>query len=889
MSTSTENILQELQQEVIKSFTDEGTIRVTPHEGTPPTKYLVSYQLPSVFKNDRGDIEESSFHEVLITIPSGYPHFGPSCKPLTPIFHPDFDPSAIHLGVFWTQSQSLPELIIHIGKMITGEIYSSEEGYNKEAVDWYKNHSNQLPFTQSATNASHEKDHNPADSHKTGNEKGIDTLNDSDFEAEHNYLELEQDEEDVSDNKPDSAVDDTNPDFISLDESDFGEFTFGQQKTERPTERVSQEPVEKPVQDSAEESPLSLEVEEISTDEASSIDAYQVQFLIEHRRFHELLKLREVIESNDQIKDQKHIILQAENAVSKANELKEKATNLERKSLNDKALRCYQEAQNRVGDDQEINDAVERLELEAELKKDVETEKADDTPPEQETESSPPKKNKKAREQATGKRDIDISLLDEEGKKTRSPVALIIVVLIVVLISSLGGAYYFIDSQLKESHNLFNLCQESLQAKQFEQAKSQCNQALETSGKIIVIKQNEKNDLENQISSTLNSTAMQDGLAGKISASQGQLAEALTAQYNELFKLAQQKMTQSDWEGAINSYKEALELTESLGNVDDAKTAQIRKNLQLAQIHLFFNDGKSEIALSQWDKAVVSFDKGLEIIRQDPNLKFQEQTVLGNLANEARFHQFYELGKQQMEQNNWPNALVNLKQALSAIERTTNLQSEKALVVKDDIKKVQLYSEIESGRNAYTKGHPDKALQHYQKAVEFLDSHRKDLKGLNAEQYHNRLSRLMLNIKIQGYQKDVDQYLEKKSYDLAAKKLGIIINLIKNSPFSNDAELKSILKESQQSKHDADFQHEIATLKQYLKENYKSYFVQNYPKTFPENLSKPNIQFLKQIDNNLVFKIQCVQSKGATTLLLVLDYLYNPVTKTWALHSGESE
>lgn len=133
--------------EIQNEFSGDPVITVTPTAGHPPSQYEVTYKLPSAAKNEQGDIVIDSSHVITISIPFGFPHFSPSCKPKTSIFHPDFDTAAICLGNYWNRERTLPELIRHIGQMLSGKIYSTENVFNEEALAWYEANSHQLPFS----------------------------------------------------------------------------------------------------------------------------------------------------------------------------------------------------------------------------------------------------------------------------------------------------------------------------------------------------------------------------------------------------------------------------------------------------------------------------------------------------------------------------------------------------------------------------------------------------------------------------------------------------------------------------------------------------------------------------------------------------------------------
>ena len=81
-----------------------------------------------------------------INLPFGYPHFPPTAKPITPIFHPDIDPDAIRIADFWQDNHSLSDLIVHIGQMICGNHYTKEDPFNQSAFEWFEERKSWLPF-----------------------------------------------------------------------------------------------------------------------------------------------------------------------------------------------------------------------------------------------------------------------------------------------------------------------------------------------------------------------------------------------------------------------------------------------------------------------------------------------------------------------------------------------------------------------------------------------------------------------------------------------------------------------------------------------------------------------------------------------------------------------
>lgn len=194
MSASS-NQLDEIFRQVRENFNSHPVVSVNPIKGDPPDKYEIIYTVTGMHKTKEGQIVESINHTVELAIPFGFPHFPPSCKPKSDIFHPDFDPAAICLGDYWQQDRSLSDLIIHIGQMINGESFSTSNAFNEEAAGWYLANSDRFPLTRIKWDFL-DNSHSPVldnDSHE------IDTLDDADLENEFDILALEEkdDDEDI--------------------------------------------------------------------------------------------------------------------------------------------------------------------------------------------------------------------------------------------------------------------------------------------------------------------------------------------------------------------------------------------------------------------------------------------------------------------------------------------------------------------------------------------------------------------------------------------------------------------------------------------------------------------------------------------------------------------
>lgn len=145
MSESSDRLEKEFA-EITRSFTDHPQISIVSTEGSPATQYVIEYRMNGLVQLDDGEIVQSDQHRIELSLSFGFPHFPPNCRPLTKIFHPDMDPSAIKIAEFWAESSSLAELISQIGKMICWQVYSSEDGFNQAALDWLVTNKDAVPM-----------------------------------------------------------------------------------------------------------------------------------------------------------------------------------------------------------------------------------------------------------------------------------------------------------------------------------------------------------------------------------------------------------------------------------------------------------------------------------------------------------------------------------------------------------------------------------------------------------------------------------------------------------------------------------------------------------------------------------------------------------------------
>ena len=128
-----------------KRFSGWPLIRIVGAAGMPPELYRFQYLIRGLYVAPGGAILERNDHLLEVNLSLGYPRRAPQCRMLTPVFHPNFDDSSVCIGDFWAASESLDDLIIRIGRMISYQEYNTKSPLNGLAAKWAAQNSSLLP------------------------------------------------------------------------------------------------------------------------------------------------------------------------------------------------------------------------------------------------------------------------------------------------------------------------------------------------------------------------------------------------------------------------------------------------------------------------------------------------------------------------------------------------------------------------------------------------------------------------------------------------------------------------------------------------------------------------------------------------------------------------
>src|SRR5258708_34697850 len=132
-------------QTLASRLADWPLIQITGTAGMPPEIYRFTYNLRGLYVAPSGEILERQVHVLEVNLSLGYPRRAPQCRMLTPVFHPNFDDSTVCIGDFWAASESLDDLIIRIGRMISYQEYNSKSPLNGLAAKWAEQNAKLFP------------------------------------------------------------------------------------------------------------------------------------------------------------------------------------------------------------------------------------------------------------------------------------------------------------------------------------------------------------------------------------------------------------------------------------------------------------------------------------------------------------------------------------------------------------------------------------------------------------------------------------------------------------------------------------------------------------------------------------------------------------------------
>jgi len=879
MATATKQ-LEAIHQEISERFSGDPVITVTPLDGDPPEKYEITYNTTGVFKDDSGDIEEKDSHTITISIPFGFPHFPPSCKPKSSIFHPDFDPAAICIGDFWEKDRSISELISHIGQMISGSVYSTSNAFNEEAAKWYQDNRSKLPFEQL-----------PPVEH--GDDLVEDVIDDITLDSQPEdeiSLELDEDELEIEDIVDEISLD--SPDSLS---------------PEIPGEAEPAN-LDVPV-DTLDDSFLDTDfdylgpedgddqTEELVTDEpGSGIDADRFRLMARQKRFYELeMELGDLTDQH-QFDGRGNLATQAAQALKQAREIYNQGTDFEHQGNPSKALDAFQQVEDVCSDYPGLQEDIERTKQAKELLGDWA--EPDSMPDDEFSDGAEEDMEPEEDLSSFGSDSLNAlksgsrTFFEETARKTSKVVPFAIGIAILLCAATIGIYYFISTSTLQDAEEKFVECKNVLKQNRFSEAERQCQIAIDMASQIQYFKAGERDLLIEEIKVVQNSPALTEGLAGNLLLDGKYLPKRVvkTVKAFRYFVAEGDKHFQQEaWQQAASSYKQALDMASKNEGVDPQITFTVAENLKMAEFKVLLRSGSELIERQKWVLATEDLNKALAYV-QTLNIENKAEIIdeISAKLAEISLATSKEEGDRSFAQGKWEEALSHYKKALDAVKKSYAADNPTIKELNQLVIKAELYHTVNEGKEAFTNADWDDAIDNYGKAIEILESNRAVLKQASTDENREKLARVMLQASVIRDKQDAARFLKDKEYEEAVNKLQSVIDSITASQFSNEEEFAAVVDDTQNLIKQTETDILLTDKIIYLEDNFKELFTAHYTISSPESLVEPAVFFEKQVGQKLIFKLQCIEIGRGRPLKLVMKYAHDLNNGTWSFYSSKN-
>ncbi len=818
--------LKQIAEELKADFGNSQYIDVIPFDDDPPEKYEIRYHLPGLIQDENGKVVETREHAIFINIPFGYPHFPPSCTPKTPTFHPDFDQAAICIGEYWNKDRTLSELIIYIGRMITGEIYSTENVFNDSALAWYNKIAGQLPFEKVDLSAS------------APEEETLHFLDEDDL-MPHDMDTL--DEDDLA----------ATADFLDQDAAMPGEEEISFPDSPQTTGKGS---------------------------------LNRVHLLIRQKRFYELSLFLKELPEDEHFDDRADIESKITSLLAKATQLQKEADEAEHQGDPRTALELFRRVEETVPDFPNIQESIERAKRSVELAsddwalEDNQAGGADGDISGEEKTSKSAKKRVAFFEETTKS---TIRFLPILG-------GILIVALALVFITPFFGARSKLERATLLYGQCLQLLEDNQFSQARAECEAALEELKDISlfkrnERDVLQKQINRTLTSDTMVQGLSGRVLFQGKYVKES------DMTRVQEFNRQKQEADAFLEQAEWKKAADKYTEALKTAKPIhDSFEESLLREIEDQIRVADINLATERGLSLMSRGDLEKSLEQFSDALARAESLPEeLGGDLIARIRPKVQEIKYLQHLDLGKKYFDANDWESAIRQYEKALQLRDITPEEgQDGDAESLYANMAEAELFSLINNARDAFSQSLWNNAINKYQEAISLLNEKRELLQRIDPEEIGQQLERIILRARIVQYKQQADGRLQQQQYDQAISALNQVINAVVDSGFQNDKEFKAIISGTRQTIAETRSKAAISKRIAYLESNYKQIFEANYSAAVPEYLSEPQATFLRYMDDGReLYELQCLESNRGRKLRLVMLYSYNPATNTWQFYS----
>ena len=822
MATATKQ-LDAIYQEITSRFSDHDSICVKVLDGDPPEKYEITYQLTGVYQDGSGQIQEKQSHAITINIPFGFPHFPPSCKPASELFHPDFDPAAICIGDFWEKDRSISDLILYIGQLISGEEFSRSNAFNEEAAQWYKDNKSRLPFEQ------------------TGFGDQIGTPPDTTPPE----LSLEADDEAQTPSEPEPEPEEADPPIEEDDTADpVVDFDPDKLKLLAKQKRYFELDG---VLSSLTEGQVSGDLENLASQTADALqqarEIYNQGTEFEHqgnpgRALQSLSQVGNVVADYPGLEEDIERTTQAKELLGDWAQGAE-----EEDQPPPEGESAEQDAQPEEPEGRATRRADQRTLFEDTARKTskiipyalgivvlimactvafyyyLKSSLLTDAQAEFKECQAVLKQNRfnDAERQCEKAMDTVSQVQFFKGESRDRLVADMKAVLNSEKLQQglAGNLLYegeYLPKKLVRIIRQFKAFREAgdthLAAEEWQEAADNYSQALMVGSK--------SDDIDQQLLFAVSK-------------------KKKTAEFYILYESGSELIARKQWVQATHELEKALEQLRTIAIADEALIVE-------------------------------------SITTQLASIALATKKAQGLAASEA---------------GNYAVALAHFRDALASARTAYQADAPEIKELNELVVRSELYSTIKTGQDAFSESEWETAISNYEQAIMILEANHDLLSQANTEENRLKLSRIILQTSIIRDKQDAAMALKEERYLGAIEKLQAILATIERSQFRGEMEFTTIAKETRQEIKKAETDMLLADKIAYLEDNFKELFTTHYTGAPADALVNPRVVFEKRLGDKLLFRLEVIEIGRGRPLRLVMRYIHDLNNGTWSFYSGK--
>ncbi|WP_420209491.1 ubiquitin-conjugating enzyme E2 [Candidatus Electronema sp. JC] len=861
-------------QEVSALLAQHPRIILAQTEGEPPDCYELEYRLTGLVREEDGSVRRVSRHVVLITLPFGYPHFPPAVKPLTPIFHPDIDPDAARISAQWQQEPSLAKLILHIGEMICGKVYSLEDPFNQEAADWYSEHAAELPLDSLEGGAEPEDFDLGLEDIDLGPTAGAEP-EEQGFELS---LELE----------PPQAIEDVAsltaaPAAAELDFEPPQDFDLGLEESAAKTPQ--------------DEADFELEIGEPEAalpPEDFGPKLAEIRAHLDRREF--FIAGRLLKELPPALPEAEGLRKKVQTAQAQCDQLLQEMKMLEDEDNFPEAQRIFEKLKKVAVDLPGLADIGRRLQQSQSM---LDTFSLPEEPAEEEPEKRKKKNGKAGKEpppppKAKEKTAVPPPREKKEISTTKSkivraarqpvPVAPFAIAAGVAAMIVAGVMLYTRDTNmLLEATLSYQDGQNAVRHNDFQEAQQYVG-AAQAKLKTVLLPVPGKGQLKAEIEKLLADEAYQRGIQGEGKYKGQYLPVQEVKDREQLDRLAVQAevlAAAANFGPAATAYEAASTFAASAASGSLAAEAEQLKELarQLRIKDALSNAKKAEHA-GDWKYAEDTYQKALEL--SESLASADDQSAIRKQMEAMRLHRDLDQSKQNLTSAQWQEAVRILEQAKARLEANPEAATpEQRLEVERLLARSRLHQILSSARQNYDSGNPAAAVQGYKNGLALLDSQTAlfDQADRNAAP---SIRRTVLMIEIGVELNAAVQAENQRSLTAALRHYRKIEELLNTPDLIKDENLKELEANVRDKFSSLSREAGMKLKMNWLNRNFRRIFSEAYPNSRSADLRSPDLHLIKKSGGQELYKLICIERSRGSSYQLELIYRYDPLSDQWS-------